>query len=767
VHFGEKVGTSSTRPEDVAVLDAARARNEELEASPGEFPVIPEMDAAVTASEIRKFSMKVRIGTGTGLDGTPARLVRLLLKCELSCRVLAVLFTLLLSRACSVREWLCSLVSPMAKKGVPPGSTDLDGFRGLNLLPILRNLYARVLDARIRSVYRMPAAQRAFQHGCSPVEHPLTLHLLVERLRELGRTLWVCFVDLRKAFPSVERELLWRALAERGVTWQCWKALRALYSGTLACARGNGGFSQPFSISRGVLEGDTLGPLLWAIFFSSCAEEVASVAREQGWEELAAAWSESAPLDSAWALWCLLFADDTALVAPNAAVLQQIIDIFERFCVRNLLTINMKKTVGVVFRSLQDGTIDLVEREGGGTIWQRGSAEEGALSQPVDVRMNGEPVCFAREFVYVGSLLHETRGLIATAERAVGEGRKALNAFMAGVQLTPSLPLRHLLEVGRSLIMGTVLVNAPLWGASAEGRELVADLQAEFLRRVCGARKDSTLESLLAVTRSPAWSWQTAALVVRFVARPMRMGILVQRTVAAARDRRTQRPGEWSHGVRELRRRYVTTAMAAGIRGQDLAVERLSATTRAINNAEIKARLARDVDRPFARVLVVSRASEREMEGVGAILHACDAPTARVTVARFFLGLEGAARVHGHWWLRKGQGPLPQRQADVLFGQEPRTEVAKRACLHCRVRDLVVNRGAQPVLESEEHVLLFCSRERSRRSRVGLPAASSLPELLCLAAQSRNVASSVARFLVGALPERARIIERKCKAVSR
>ena len=141
---------------------------------------------------------------------------------------------------------------PLGKKGTPVGSSDLDGYRGLNLLPILRNLYARVIDARIRRVYSMPVAQRAFQHGCSPVEHPLTLHLLIERVKQLGKALWVCFVDLRKAFPSVERELLWNRLADSGITWLCWRALRALYQSTKACARGCNAFSAPFDISRGI-----------------------------------------------------------------------------------------------------------------------------------------------------------------------------------------------------------------------------------------------------------------------------------------------------------------------------------------------------------------------------------------------------------------------------------------------------------------------------------------------------------------------------------
>ena len=145
----------------------------------------------------------------------------------------------------------------------------------------------------------------------------------------------------------------------------------------------------------------------------------------------------------------------------------------------------------------------------------------------------------------------------------------------------------------------------------------------------------------------------------------------------------------------------------------------------------------------------------------------CYSPTSRALVARFFLGLDGAARVHGHWWLRKGRGPLEARAADRLFGPEPRTEDGKRCCLHCRVRDqhrTPAGDALPPfVIESEAHVLLSCPREDARRLRVGLPAAPTLADLLRQAGSSRHVARAAANFLIGALPDRAREIEKRLR----
>ena len=72
-HFGKRVGASSTRPADAALLNAARERNRELELDGSSFPKVNDMDCAVRMDEIRAQSRRVRISTGTGLDGTPAR----------------------------------------------------------------------------------------------------------------------------------------------------------------------------------------------------------------------------------------------------------------------------------------------------------------------------------------------------------------------------------------------------------------------------------------------------------------------------------------------------------------------------------------------------------------------------------------------------------------------------------------------------------------------------------------------------------------------
>ena len=59
----------------------------------------------------------------------------------------------------------------------------------------------------------------------------LALRVLPERLRDFRIGLWAAYVDLRKAFDSVNRDVLWKILALRGIPLKLVNLIFGLYSG--------------------------------------------------------------------------------------------------------------------------------------------------------------------------------------------------------------------------------------------------------------------------------------------------------------------------------------------------------------------------------------------------------------------------------------------------------------------------------------------------------------------------------------------------------
>ncbi|VDO66954.1 unnamed protein product [Heligmosomoides polygyrus] len=129
-------------------------------------------------------------------------------------------------------------------------------------------------------------------------------------MREYTLPLCLTFIDLKKAFDSVETEAFINALLTQGVPTQYIRVLRELYSGFTTKI-------SPFyneaviDVKRGVRQGDTISPKL----FSATLE---NVMRELEWEDMGVS------IDG-WQLPRLRFADDIVLTTPSISQPERIL----------------------------------------------------------------------------------------------------------------------------------------------------------------------------------------------------------------------------------------------------------------------------------------------------------------------------------------------------------------------------------------------------------------------------------------------------------
>ena len=97
---------------------------------------------------------------------------------------------------------------------------------------------------------------------------------VVRRLQELARKkdtpLYVCFIDLTKAYDSVDRGLLWDVLARFGVPPRMLAVIRQFHDGMQACVRlDDGECSDKFDMGQGLRQGCVIAPLLFNMFFTA------------------------------------------------------------------------------------------------------------------------------------------------------------------------------------------------------------------------------------------------------------------------------------------------------------------------------------------------------------------------------------------------------------------------------------------------------------------------------------------------------------------
>ncbi|KAE9418480.1 hypothetical protein Angca_005094, partial [Angiostrongylus cantonensis] len=104
--------------------------------------------------------------------------------------------------------------------------------------------------------------QAGFLKGFSTMDHIHTLTRLIEVSREYKRPLCLTFIDLQKAFDSIEIEAVMEALGSQGVPTQYIKILCELYKNFTTKI-------SPFyndisvDVTRGVRQGDTISPKIF------------------------------------------------------------------------------------------------------------------------------------------------------------------------------------------------------------------------------------------------------------------------------------------------------------------------------------------------------------------------------------------------------------------------------------------------------------------------------------------------------------------------
>ena len=149
-------------------------------------------------------------------------------------------------------DWKRTLVVPLWKgKG---DHQDCNNYRGVTLLSVPGMVFARIILDRVRHL--LLEHQRPEQSGFTPkrstIDHILALRVLNERRREFWQGLLAAYVDLCKAFDSVNRDSFGRIIGLRGVPPKLINLMSELYSGTESAVRCGGIISDLFPVVTGV-----------------------------------------------------------------------------------------------------------------------------------------------------------------------------------------------------------------------------------------------------------------------------------------------------------------------------------------------------------------------------------------------------------------------------------------------------------------------------------------------------------------------------------
>ena len=157
----------------------------------------------ISKEEVVRAVRKLKGGKSAGLDGIQVSMLRAGKECMVEW--LERLFNVCWRLGRVPQHWQDTCLVPIYKG---KGEKKVCGnYRGISLMSMVGKVYGRILDERVKSLTKdsVGEEQGGFREGRGCVDQVFALRMLGEKCREKRKDLYVCFVDLEKAYDRVER----------------------------------------------------------------------------------------------------------------------------------------------------------------------------------------------------------------------------------------------------------------------------------------------------------------------------------------------------------------------------------------------------------------------------------------------------------------------------------------------------------------------------------------------------------------------------------
>ena len=247
-------------------------------------------------------------------------------------RLLQNFFNLCFISGLSPTDWDLSNIKPIPKKDKDP--RDPLQNRCITIMCCISKVYSKIINTRIQKYLEdnnlLVDEQNGFRASRSCIDHLFVLCTILRNRKLSGQDTFLCFIDFKKAFDSVDRTLLLYKLSQIGITGNIYRAVAAMYSNPQSRVVLNDYETDYFDCPIGVKQGDCLSPTLFAIFINDLAQEIKN--------------SNVGLVLDVTRVGILLYADDIVLMTESEEDLQFLLHLTECWCKKWRLEINLSKT---------------------------------------------------------------------------------------------------------------------------------------------------------------------------------------------------------------------------------------------------------------------------------------------------------------------------------------------------------------------------------------------------------------------------------------
>ena len=156
---------------------------------------------------------------------------------------------------------------------IPKGEKDKskqDNYRGITLMSTMRKIFEKGMLDKISSWVKngdvIDDLHGASQVKCSSIDTNWLLRETVANYQETGSHVYICTLDVKKAFDTLWQEGLFVKLYNAGIDHKVWNLLRKLNNEFQCCVKVCDMQSRWFKALQGIIQGGPFSMLSYELF---------------------------------------------------------------------------------------------------------------------------------------------------------------------------------------------------------------------------------------------------------------------------------------------------------------------------------------------------------------------------------------------------------------------------------------------------------------------------------------------------------------------